>query len=214
MPKDLFQRKVFTVAAVLLGALGLLHKFSRAEQAPWHKPLSAFPLEIEGWYGENLSLDLRQVSLLGVDDYLYRRYRDASGQVVELYIGYYATQRNGDTMHSPKNCLPGSGWEPVHSKVLSIIVPTSEAFIVNEYLVEKGLDRRLVLYWYQGRGRVVASEYAGKIWLMLDSIRLNRTDGGVVRLVTSTREGESRALDRAVTFARDLYPRLNGYIPN
>jgi len=130
-----------------------------------------------------------------------------------LYIGYYASQRTGDTMHSPKNCLPGAGWDPISSDYATIPLTSSRKIVVNDYVIQKDLNKQLVLYWYQGRGRVIASEYAGKLWMVTDAILRNRTDGALVRLVTPMSDGETSARTRLISFAQVLFPDLEANIP-
>ena len=156
----------------------------------------------------------RIVKALGVDDYLNRVYVDRSGVPVELYVGYYESQQTGDWVHSPKNCLPGSGWEAVSAGRVAIAVPGRSPIEVNQYFVRKGLDQLLVLYWYQGRGRVIASEYWGKACLVADAITRNRTDVALVRISTPITDGEQRARNRALEFAQAAYPRLNQFLPD
>ena len=152
-----------------------------------------------------MPLDDEIVRVLGVDDYVSRTYLNASGDPANLYVGYYASQRQGDTIHSPQNCLPGAGWQPVESARTSLAVGGA-TLPVNRYVIEKGTERQVVLYWYQGRGRVVANEYANKLWLMVDAARLRRTNGSLVRII-APRERD------AVEFARVVFPRLTGYLP-
>ena len=131
-----------------------------------------------------------------------------------MYVGYYASQRTGDTIHSPKNCLPGAGWDPVQSGYIKISIPGGRQIVVNEYVIQQGLDKQLVFYWYQGRGRVIASEYSGKFWMVADAISRNRTDGALVRLVTPMNDGEVHARARLVSFTQLLFPQLESIIPN
>jgi EpsI family protein len=153
---------------------------------------------------------------LGVDDYINREYMKGSTIPVGLYVGYYASQRQGDTIHSPQNCLPGAGWRPVETGVADLQVG-GRTVRVNQFVIQKGLDRQLVLYWYQGRGRVVANEYVNKFWLMLDQARLHRSNGALVRIVAPVAGMDEGALASASasadTFARALYPRLSPYLP-
>ncbi len=209
-----FERRVLITAGVLVGGFLLLHGVSHGERISLHRPLREVPLALEDWKGREQPLEQRFVEAAGVDDYLNRIYVDSGGNPVALYVGYYNSQRTGDTIHSPKNCLPGSGWEPVRSGRLKIEVPNGPPILVNEYVVEKGLERDLVLYWYQGRGRVVASEYWGKVWQVVDAITRNRTDGALVRVWTPTQDGDRKARARAVEFVQTLYPRLSQLLPN
>jgi EpsI family protein len=142
--------------------------------------------------------------------------------VASLYIGYYESQRQGDTIHSPLNCLPGSGWEPVSKSYVSIPVEAgshaSANILVNQYVIQKGLDRQVVLYWYQSHGRVVANEYRSKIFMVYDAVRLNRSDAALVRVVSPVIGGdpgaEARAGDRAVAFVKTMFPLLDRYLPS
>lgn len=206
--------RFFFTAGTLLAGIVLLHSVSHGEAVPLREPLGQLPLNMGGWQGRNDPLEDRIVSVLGVSDYVNRAYTDPRGQRIDLYVGYYKSQRTGETIHSPKNCLPGSGWEPVRAGRLTIPMAAAPAIVVNEYLVEKGPAQYLVLYWYQAHGRVIASEYSGKAWLVFDAITRNRTDEALVRVLTSTRNGEGQARAQVVEFVQALYPRLNNFIPD
>jgi EpsI family protein len=175
--------------------------------------LRDFPSAIDSWRSEDLPFDPDVVKEIGVDDYTNREYFSGGSQSIELYIGYYKDQRSGDAIHSPKNCLPGEGWEPVHSSRVQIGFPGHPA-VVNEYLVEKGTERDLVLYWYQTHGRIVASEYWAKFLLVADGVRGRSTDGAMIRLWTTAEDGEENAQARAMEFARRVYPEVSDFLPN
>ena len=200
--------------ALMAGALLLLDGISHGERHNPRRQLKELPLSLGNWTGQDSPIEPRIIKALGVDDYVSRVYTDRGRHNLGVYVGYFDSQRTGDIIHSPKNCLPGAGWEPVRSGLLTIEVPGEQRIAVNEYIIEKGLDRQLVLYWYQGRGRVVASEYWGKIWLVEDAITRNRTDGALVRIVTSAADGEEQARIREVELVRSLYPHLAEFIPN
>ena len=181
------QKRIAIVLICLVAAAVVVLRADRHLDMPLAAPLSTFPMRIGDWTGRPqppLSREVEEV--LGADDYLTRAYFDAHGRGLGLFVGYWASQRQGDTMHSPLNCLPGAGWEPVERGYLSLPDPRNPAGLdltVNRIVIQKGLERQLVLYWYQSHGRVVASEYWGKFYLMADAMRLNRTDGAIVRLV-------------------------------
>ena len=190
---------------------------SGAEVAVPREDLAHLPRTLGPWTDAmDLPLDREVREVLGVDDYVNRRYVNAAGHPVSLYIGYYASQRQGDTIHSPQNCLPGAGWQPVEGSTTSLNVD-GRSINVNRYVIEKGLDRQVVLYWYQGRGRVVANEYANKFWLMADAARLRRSDGALVRVVApvirSVNGTTASADDAAAEFTRALFPRLSRFLP-
>ena len=191
----------------------------RAEPVPMREALTTCPLQLSFWKGQAApDFDAGTLAVLGVDEYINRVYSDASQRPIGLYVGYYGSQRQGDTMHSPLNCLPGAGWSPLSFSRIGIPVaagPASTSVItVNRYVIEKGLERQLVVYWYQSHGRVVASEYWGKVYMVLDAIRTNRTDGALVRIIAPITTTEDDAEQQAVSFAQTLYPLLGRYLPN
>jgi EpsI family protein len=205
--------RLWATAGLLLGAYVLLHTISHGEPVILHQPLRNLPYTIGDWNGQELSLPEEIVQVAGVSDYTNRIYFRAAGPSVQLYIGYYASQRAGDTMHSPKNCLPGAGWDPISAGYATIPVTTSGQIAVNDYIIQKDLNKQMVWYWYQGRGRVTASEYASKFWMITDAISRHRTDGALVRVVTPMNDGEANARMRLVSFVQSVFPDLNVIIP-
>jgi EpsI family protein len=173
------------------------------------EPLERLPLTIAGWSGKRLpDIDEASRQVLGADDYLNRRYSRAE-EAVDLFVAFYASQHQGDAIHSPRNCLPGAGWRPVAQSTVPF--PLNESTVsVNRYVIEKGRDRRVVYYWYQGRGRVVANEYANKAWLVIDAMRTGRSDGALVRaMAPATLEGERDAK----AFVQALFAPLSQALP-
>jgi EpsI family protein len=154
---------------------------------------------------------------LGPGSFLLRRYNliPPTGPDVDLFLAYFPSQRTGDTIHSPKNCLPGSGWTPTESRIVTLTLPDHSAFPANRYVVSRGDSRTLVLYWYRAHDRGLASEYAAKVYLVADAIRMNRSDGSLVRLTTPMLPGETSdaAQQRVLPFADALGPLLDSYIP-
>src|SRR5262245_35132607 len=168
MKEIMLGRSLVLLATFALGA-GLVARAERPEAAPDRRSFADFPMQLKNWQGMQLPpFEDRILRVLGVDDYLTRAYYvPAERAAVSLYIGYYGSQRQGDTMHSPLNCLPGAGWEPVSHTMLPVSVAQTETaapsdVVVNRYVIQKGMEQQLVLYWYQSHGRVVASEYWGK----------------------------------------------------
>jgi EpsI family protein len=200
-------------AALLVAATALLHSLNHGERIPPRRALREFPSVLGNWQGADAPIVDRLVKASGVDDYLNRVYGNRGGDPVAFYVGYYESQQTGDWVHSPKNCLPGAGWEPVSAGRLTIDVP-GRAIVVNQYLIRKGLDQDLVLYWYQARGRVIASEYWGKVWLVVDAITRHRTDVALVRIWTPAVDGVEGARNRAVEFAQAAYPHLSQFLPD
>jgi len=161
------------------------------------RPLTILPTRIDGWTaGPDQSLDPHVVTVLKPTSYLVRTYAQGARQI-GLFIAYYAGQRAGESMHSPKVCLPASGWGVAASD--TAVVPVGGRCVtVNKYLVEKGADRLVVLYWYQSKQRIVASEYLGKLFLVRDAVLEGRTAGSIVRL---TLPNEPDSVKEGVSFA-------------
>lgn len=202
------------IVLVLLGAAGAYASTATAPEAPVARvALSELPITIDGWRGFPAAPFADDVvAELGVDDYTNRRYLRAGGSPIALYIGYYASQRQGDAIHSPQNCLPGAGWSPTESGKQEL--PFGSARVtVNRYVIAKGLDRQVVLYWYQGRDRVIANEYTNKFMLMMDAGRLHRTNGGLVRLIAPITDSPDTAGRELTAFATALLPLLPRYLP-
>jgi EpsI family protein len=207
----------FVVSVVLLGATALvLQARNGAEIIPARPPLSSFPRTLDGWNSRDVALTQDVLDTLGAGDFLLRNYSDPSGrQDVFLFVAYFPSQRTGDTIHSPKNCLPGAGWAPVKADRITIKVPGRKPFQANRYLIARGDERQLVFYWYWAHNRAVASEYAAKFYLVTDSIRMRRSDGSLIRLSTPLAPGQSieSGQQNLVSWAEKIVPLLNTYIP-
>lgn len=207
----------FLITVLLLGATAVvLQARDRNEIIPSRPALSSFPQTLGGWTGSDdaIGQDVRDV--LGPGDFMLRTYQDpAQRSSIDLFVAYFPTQRTGDTIHSPKNCLPGSGWTPVSADRITIDVPGHAPFPANRYLIAKGQNRDLVLYWYWAHDRGVASEYSAKFYLVADSIRLHRTDGSLFRINTRIEPNKdlNSAQDELLSFAKTLVPLIDTYIP-
>lgn len=201
------------VLALLAGAGLYSARVSSVEAIVPREPLASLPLVLGDWHGrEAAPLADDVLGQLGVDDYVNRQYARQGAPPVGIYAGYYASQRQGDTIHSPQNCLPGAGWYPVETGVTQVRAG-DRLVSVNQFVIQKGLDRQVVLYWYHGRGRVTANEYANKALLMLDAARLHRTNGGLVRLITPVHSTVDAAKFEIAGFAAALFARLDGHLP-
>jgi len=205
--------RFWAMVLALAGATVGLHALSHGTPALLSSPLNSFPLELGSWHGREVPIDRDILKVAAVDDYLNRVYQSPAGGAVGVYVGYYKSQQTGDAIHSPKNCLPGSGWQPVTAGRLRISLPNGTLAPVNLYVIEKGLDRQVVLYWYQSHGRIIASEYWAKFYMVRDAIRMNRTDAALVRIVTPFKQDRQAAQERATTFAQQMLTPLQSLIP-
>jgi EpsI family protein len=200
------------VAVLLVVASVGIQRASRAESVPPREAVSSLPMTVGDWQGRDLPpWDEKIVNLVGADEYINRRYL-RSDAMADLYVGYYQSQQQGSMIHSPQNCLPGAGWQPIAHERLSVPV-NGRVLIVNRYIVEKDSDRQVVLYWFQGRGRVVANEYANRGYLVVDSLRLRRTDGALVRVISPVLSTVEQASGGALSFVQEMYPHLTEVIP-
>ena len=208
----------FVLASVLIAtaAIYLQGRGKYETPPPPHKDVTDFPAAVGDWQGgEPLPFDADTLRVLGPGRFLERVYTRPGTPAIDLLLEYFPSQRTGDTMHSPKHCLPGAGWEPTQSSVLQLAGPDGRSAGVNFYVIARGEQKQVVLYWYQAHGRVVASEYWAKFYLVWDAIRLNRTDGSMIRVISAVAPGEAidSARDRTVGFAEEVMPMLRSYIP-
>ena len=206
---------ILTVA--LLCQVGLFYGFSRTEMSPRPKPLASFTMPDNGWKAiQDVQLDKETLDVLNADDILSRVYQNNAGGYADLFVAYFQTQRNGKAPHSPKNCLPGSGWTASQSGAIAVPVNgEAQSILVNRYIVARGSNQSVVLYWYQSRSRVVASEYAAKIFTVLDAVRFNRTDTALVRVVVAVNNGNTtEAVQTATSFVQAFFEPLKQYLPS
>lgn len=208
-------RGLWPVLILLLCAL-FIRSRSRAEVLPPHKNLHSFPFQIGRRIGTSLTISKGDLAVLGPGHFMQRDYRAPGRPDVNLYIAFFPKQTTGDAIHSPKHCLPGAGWSPVVSKIINIPWGDGNILKANYYVLELGLDKEVVIYWFQSHGRTVASEYWVKFYLVEDALRMNRTDGALVRVITPVGDGEplSGGKHRVIAFTRRILPLLEQYIPN
>lgn len=203
-------------ASLLLATVLLIQFRTVGEAVPPRKSFTDFPGAIGTWKGQDdLTLSLDVMSLLKVSDYVMRRYVDPEGHSTWLYIGYWQTRRKGADIHSPKNCLPGGGWDPVESSRLTIpVMGSASPIVVNRYLIQRDRRMQVVLYWFQAQGKVVAGEIEAKIDLMGGAMLRNRTDGALVRVSSLVSGTPQETTDRMVQYVQDLFPVLHAYLPD
>jgi EpsI family protein len=210
-------KRFWMLLAALLLAGGIINAWERAGEAKIsRRPLAQFPAQVGAWRqnGADTRFDAETERVLRADDYLSRNYQSTDGRDASLYVGYYASQRTGATYHSPLNCLPGSGWVMSDGGRITISSAGRSAFEVNRYVIQNGNSRALMLYWYEGRGRAVASEYWGKIYTVIDSVRRRRSDGAMVRIMVPIGVSKEDAEKTAIELASQAVPELPAFVPN
>jgi EpsI family protein len=184
---------------------------NRSQIIPERNAFVTFPAAIGDWHGHASLLEPQVENSLAMDDYVLSDYSKADGKIVNLYVAYYASQRTGESPHSPLVCMPGGAWSITKLERTSF----GAEHPLNRVIIERNGSKQLVYYWYQERGRTIASEYWAKWYLLSDAITMNRSDGALVRLITPISPGELErdADNRLALFLQDLLPHLNGYLP-
>ncbi len=206
---------VYALTLVLVVQAVLFYSASHGENTPLPAPLSAFPSLIGSWNeAQEGTIDQETRDVLKADDLMSRVYISPEGGA-ELFIAYFKTQREGQSPHSPKNCLPGSGWQTVPSETGRVDVAVPDGTIhINQFVVSKGEAQSVVYYWYQSQGRVIADEFAAKFYLVSDSIRHHRSDTALVRVVVPIRGNDTQEAERiGKSFIRASYPVVRNYLP-
>jgi len=207
-----FQRILLATSLMIITAI-YLNFMSHGENVPPSKQFLSFPKQIGEWHGTVSYFDQSIYDVLGVDDSILISFKSQDTKQVQVYVGYYQSQREGDLIHSPKNCMPGSGWD-ITSTSIEEVKTSGENVKVIKLLLEKGINKQVVLYWFQSRGRFISSEYWQKIYLILDALFRGRTDGSFIRLIAPIdSRGEAYSTDYLKSFASDLIPILNKYLP-
>jgi EpsI family protein len=227
--------RFLTVIFLLFACAFVIHARGDADHVPLSDPLNLMPQTIGSWTSHDLPLEQEVLAVLGKGDFLNRVYVDSAPSLstvsssaaspqstsvhtppISLFIGYFATQRTGQSIHSPQHCLPGAGWTFETSQYTDLTAENGHHYRVGEYLISDGTTRDFVLYWYQAHGRSIPNEYVAKAYMIADAIRLDRTDGAIVRVITPVLPSESidTARDRAVRFTAQMSPSLSRFIPD
>jgi EpsI family protein len=206
--------RVLTV--VLLVQVIITYGMARKEVVPTNRSLSEFTTHFGTWQlAQEGIVDKDTQDVLRADEVFSRSYSSPEfAMPANLFVAYFKTQRTGQTPHSPKNCLPGNGWVQSSSEIVNVDVPGRGPIEVNHYLVAKGDSKSIVMYWYQSRDRVVASEYKSKIESVMDAIRYNRSDIAIVRVVVPVVDNRvDDATNEAVKFIQAFYSPLRQHFP-
>lgn len=208
----------FVVAALLIASTAVfMHAHNRQEIFPPRLSLQTFPINLGSWKGTDSPIDKDALDVLGKGEFLLRIYQNTEQPqpFVDLFIAYYSSQRTGETPHSPQHCLPGAGWAAIENTRVKLSMPGHEPFPVNRYVISKQDARQIVLYWFWAHNRGLASEYWNKYYLVADSIKMNRSDGSLIRITSPILPGETveAAQQRISPFVNSVLPLLDDYIP-
>jgi len=215
----------WVVVLLLIVTLGMLWRRGDVDRVPVSVPLQELSTSIDGLIGSDIPLEGYVLDVLGKGVFLNRVYSPIAPDVshspdqsasIGLFIAYFPTQRTGQAIHSPQNCLPGAGWTFDSQRVTTVTDESGRSYRVGDYIISNGKSRDEVLYWYRSHGRTIASDYAAKWDTLVDSILYDRSDAALIRVITplSPGEPEAAAHKRVVDFAGHLAPMLSEYIPN
>ena len=208
--------RVLTIFLVLQG-IAFYAIAMRPERLPPVGPLEYFPSEFAGWsVRREVKIEPEIQDILKADDLLSREYINSTGtEGVYLFIAFFKTQREGQAPHSPKNCLPGAGFEPLEAFPIEVRLPgRDEPATINRYLTARGEEKSITLYWYQSHSRIIAGEFAAKFWLIADSMRYRRSDTALVKVVVPVRNNDAAgATKTAVEFSQAMFPALTRQLP-
>ena len=206
------------LSVLLLSQVAVFYALPSTERVSLARPLQQLPATLADWnLVQEQKLETEVLDLLKADDTVSRVYQRAnSDQIATLFVAFFKSQRAGVSPHSPKVCLPGAGWTPSESKDVTITVPgRPDPITVNHYIVSKENQRMVVLYWYQSRDRVVADEYSAKLYSMVDSMRYNRSDTSIVRVIVPAPAAYQDQADQvAVEFIQSVYPVVRTFLPS
>ncbi len=203
------------ITVLFLGGVFINWFEHRGEAEVSRNPLTEMPAKLGDWRqkGSEIKFSEQTESVLKTSDYTMREYTLSDGRLGNVYVGYYASQRTGATYHSPQNCLPGAGWIMKEPETVEIKTPSGKTFRANRYRIENGIYDEIMIYWYQGRGRAEASEYQDKINTVWDSIFRQRTDGAMIRVMTSVGNDEQKATEAAIDLSAQTADSLDEFVP-
>ncbi|MEO8735919.1 MAG: exosortase C-terminal domain/associated protein EpsI [Edaphobacter sp.] len=219
----------FWIVVLLLATTAvILHSRGDSDRVVASEPLRLMPQTIGSWTGQDLPIADDVLAVLGKGDFLNRLYtrpQQATNALtapsdanlpIGVFIGYFPTQRTGQSIHSPQNCLPGAGWTFDSHRYVTLNDVNGKSYKVGEYVISNGESRQFVIYWYQAHGRSIPNEYVARAYMVADAIRMDRTDGALVRVITQIAPSESvaEARQRAVRFSDLMAPMLPRFIPN
>jgi len=203
----------FMVVYALFTATALIITFHKDTAVPTNRPFNEFPELVKSWkMSKRGEFSDTILSVLKPTDYLSRQYRDAGEKTVSLYIGYHGGGKEGGEIHSPKHCLPGSGWYEVSSHQGQLVTPEGTINLVRA-IYQKGENKELFIYWFQVRDRSVSNEYSLKIAQVVNSALHSRRDASFIRVSVPVESDIDQAVARGEEFISDFQPLFSKYLP-
>ncbi|NTW80784.1 MAG: EpsI family protein [Geobacteraceae bacterium] len=203
----------FIIVYALFAAAALIINFHRDTAIPMNRPFSDFPKQVQSWQmTSRAEFSANVLNVLKATDYLYRQYNDAAGKTVSLYIGYHNGGKDSGGIHSPKHCLPGSGWYEASSRRGVLDIPGGTINLVRA-VYQKGDSKELFVYWFQVRDRSISDEYSLKMAEIVNSVLYRRRDESFIRVSVPVDTDVDRAVARGEQFIRDFEPSIREFLP-
>ncbi len=203
----------FYIVYLLLVLTAVFVGFHRDVKVPVALPLEGIPLALKGWVKiDEVYFSEAVLRQLRPTDYLYRVYRNEENQQVALYLGYHGGGPDSGPIHSPKHCLPGSGWRPLTQQTTQLRIGSEDIQCV-EAVYQSGDRREVFLYWYQVQGETLTSEYMLKLSEIVNSILYRRRDSAFVRISTTSQTSQAKQMELVEQFTRDFYPAIQSVLP-
>lgn len=211
--KKIFEIRYFIVIMLISGTIFYSKMLSHGKPVPILKSLDGFPRHIGGWSGETYRFSQTVYDNLGVDDSVLINYKNDKEDTISMYVGYYEDQKQGEIIHSPKNCMLGSGWQPIDISETDISL-NSRKIPVTKMILEKKFQKMVVLYWYQSGNRAIANEYIQRLYFILDSFRYNRTNAAFIRFTSPVlSDNYDNAVQVLEGFIQKTIPILDDFLP-
>jgi len=207
------ERAIFLINIFLfLIAIFVIRSISSEKEVFLNKSLKEIPLSFSGWQGREEKIREKIINVLGVTDYIYRVYvKDKTA--IQVYVGYYASQKEGALIHSPRHCLPAAGWDILNMKKERISISEKKEITVNELLMAKGLEKELVFYWFRERERIITNEYVVKFYLIFDRIFKRKSYGALIQISSAIDKSLKETEEKTKQFIKDFYPILEEFFP-
>jgi len=207
--------RVFLILLLLAATWYALNVTTEVKAVPIKHTLADFPQRLGDYrLSDAFQSSSEEVKMLGVDDYIQYNYINSAGQRINLYVGYYQSVGVTGSYHSPKNCLPGGGWGIAATRQIPLHVENRKPVAVAEMLIKNGADQQVVMYWYQNRGRIIASEYLEKFWLIRDALFMGRRDGAFIRVMSYAKDEQMTATkERMRKFSEMALTELDHFLP-
>jgi len=207
-------RSRFIIVLVLVGAMGLYMTMHRDLEVPLARPFSEFPPSHNGWRMAGQSaLSASVLKVLLPSDYLSRRYEAEDGTQVDLYLSYFDGGPGSGGIHSPKHCLPGSGWTELSSQRTTMELGGETVKLVRA-IYAMGDSREVIYYWFAMRGQTLSDEYSLKLAEITGSMFHRRRDQSFIRISVRARDNLDVAEKRIMDFLRDFYPMIREFLPS